>query len=163
MPLSHVKRLFEHMAWADRATAASLEAAPRAAALALPLYAHLLGTELVWLDRLEGLPQSTAVWPEVGPEAILGLAERARARYAAYLAALREPDLERLVPYTNSAGRSFESRVVDILLQVALHGAYHRGQIAQLVRRAGAEPASTDYIAFVRGVPAATRKETPPR
>src|SRR5262245_9979114 len=154
MSLSHVQRLFEHMAWADRAAIDSLQAAPHAPAEALPLFAHVLGAELVWLDRLEGRPQSTPVWPELGLEGVLGLAELARARYAAYVAALREPDLERLVPYTNSAGRSFESRVVDILLQVALHGAYHRGQIAQLLRRDGAEPAATDYIAFVRGAAA---------
>jgi uncharacterized damage-inducible protein DinB len=46
---------------------------------------------------------------------------------------------------------------------VALHGAYHRGQIAQLLRQNGAQPAATDYIGFVRGVPAATRHDAPPR
>jgi hypothetical protein len=38
---------------------------------------------------------------------------------------------------------------------IALHGAYHRGQVALVVRGGGGEPASTDYIGFVRGVPAA--------
>jgi uncharacterized damage-inducible protein DinB len=40
---------------------------------------------------------------------------------------------------------------------VALHGSYHRGQIALLVRAGGSTPAPTDYIAFIRGAPAATR------
>ena len=66
--------------------------------------------------------------------------------------------LQRVVPYTNSAGLSFESSLEDMLMQALLHGCYHRGQIALLVRGAGAEPAPTDYIAFVRGVPAATRR-----
>ena len=43
----------------------------------------------------------------------------------------------------------------DMLLQVVLHGCYHRGQVALVVRGAGAEPSPTDYIAFVRGAPAA--------
>ena len=45
--------------------------------------------------------------------------------------------------------------------QLLLHGAYHRGQIALLLREGGAEPAPTDYIAFVRGAPAATRTPSP--
>ena len=67
--------------------------------------------------------------------------------------------LQRKVAYRNSAGLAFESTIEDMLLQVVLHGCYHRGQIAMLVRGAGAEPSPTDYIAFVRGVPAAV---TPP-
>jgi uncharacterized damage-inducible protein DinB len=68
-------------------------------------------------------------------------------------------DLQRKVAYTNSAGARFESTVEDMLLQVILHGCYHRGQVAMIVRGAGAEPSPTDYIAFIRGAPAAV---TPP-
>jgi len=53
---------------------------------------------------------------------------------------------------------AFRSRVEDILLHVVLHGCYHRGQVAIALREAGAEPSATDFIAFVRGVPAATRQ-----
>jgi uncharacterized damage-inducible protein DinB len=161
MTLSHLKRLFEHMSWADRAAAAALTAAPEPPPLALATYAHVLGAELVWIDRLEGLPQSVAVWPGADLAACRDLADRAQRRYAAYLALLTEPDLDRPVPYTNSAGQSFETRAGDILLHVALHGSYHRGQVAQLLRAAGAVPAATDYIGFVRGVPAATRRDAP--
>ena len=60
-----------------------------------------------------------------------------------------------------SAGQAFRSTLEDILLHVALHGAYHRGQLAMLVRDGHGEPAPTDYIAFVRGV-AAARTVPPP-
>jgi len=39
-----------------------------------------------------------------------------------------------------------------------MHGCYHRGQVAMLIRDGGGTPAPTDYIAFVRGAPAATRQ-----
>jgi uncharacterized damage-inducible protein DinB len=42
---------------------------------------------------------------------------------------------------------------------VALHGAYHRGQIAAALRGAGAVPEPTDFIAFARGSAAATRAD----
>jgi uncharacterized damage-inducible protein DinB len=74
------------------------------------------------------------------------------------VARLNADGLAREVAYTNSAGQAFRSRVDDILVHVALHGAYHRGQLALLTRIGGGQPASTDYIAFVRGAPAATRQ-----
>jgi uncharacterized damage-inducible protein DinB len=36
------------------------------------------------------------------------------------------------------------------LMHVALHGAYHRGQIAQVIRQGGGEPVNTDFITFQR-------------
>jgi len=69
-------------------------------------------------------------------------------------------DVARAIDYRNSAGQAFRSTVEDILLHVALHGTYHRGQIALVIRGGGGEPASTDYIAFIRGAP--TARTAPP-
>jgi uncharacterized damage-inducible protein DinB len=66
-------------------------------------------------------------------------------------------DLARPVTYKNSAGAQFTSLVEDILLHVCLHGAYHRGQITTALRTSGSIPNPTDYIAFIRGAPTATR------
>jgi len=62
------------------------------------------------------------------------------------------------VTYRNSIGDEYTNSPADILIHVALHGAYHRGQIAAAVRAGGDTPATTDYIAYVRGTPAATRR-----
>ncbi len=58
--------------------------------------------------------------------------------------------LEGVVRYVNSAGEGWSSRVEDVLMQVILHGAYHRGQIAADLRAVGAEPAYTDFIEAAR-------------
>jgi uncharacterized damage-inducible protein DinB len=69
------------------------------------------------------------------------------------------PDLlEKPVTYRNSAGDQFTSTVEDILTHVAMHVSYHRGQIAAALRAGGDTPSPTDYIAFTRGAPAATRR-----
>lgn len=52
--------------------------------------------------------------------------------------------------YRSSQGTPFQTSVGDILMHLASHGAYHRGQIALLLRQAGAEPLNTDFITFVR-------------
>jgi uncharacterized damage-inducible protein DinB len=153
------QRLFEHMAWADEEVGRALRARGGAHQDLVQLYAHLLGAELVWLDRVEGAPQSGAVWPELDLAGCGRLAELTRTRYARFVAGLNEPELERRVTYTNSAGATFTSQVADILLQVVLHGSSHRGQISRALRERTGQASPTDYIAFVRGAPAAVRSD----
>jgi uncharacterized damage-inducible protein DinB len=157
--LEQLRRLWAHAEWADAELWGALERQASVLEEAIREYAHILGAEEVWLSRLEGRAARTAVWPELEPEAIGELARSVRAGYRAYFASLTEPDLDREVAYVNSAGLAFRTRVVDILLQVMLHGQYHRGKINLLLRHAGLKPAPVDFIGFVRGVPAATTRQ----
>jgi uncharacterized damage-inducible protein DinB len=155
---AHLTRLFEHMAWADERALKALRASEGASELAHSELAHVLGAEHVWLARLEGRPAAVAVWPELSVDQCEALARETRTGFRAFVERQDDRTLERTVHYRNSAGAEFDSKVSDILLHVALHGSYHRGKVAAALRAAGAEPAATDYIGFVRGVPAATRQ-----
>lgn len=53
--------------------------------------------------------------------------------------------LQHEVEYHTSNGATFRNSVADILTHVALHGSYHRGQIALVTREAGPTPVPTDY------------------
>ncbi|MFL5607348.1 MAG: DinB family protein [Gemmatimonadaceae bacterium] len=157
-------RLFDHLAWADANARDALRAMPASsaeAARATELFAHVAAAEHVWLARLKERQPQHPVWPNLDLAAAAALARDTAAELRRYVASLGPGDLAREVDYTNSAGRRFRDRVDDILVHVAMHGAYHRGQIALLTRQGGGEPASTDYIAFVRGAPAATRTSPP--
>ncbi len=147
------------MTWADERALTALREAGDGHEAAREFYAHVLGAEHVWLARLRERPADVPVWPDFDRERCERLAADARDAYSAYLQSLKRVDLERSVSYVNSAGQAFESRVEDILMHVLLHGAYHRGQVALLLRQGGAQPIPTDYIAFVRGAPAATRAD----
>ena len=154
--LEQLQRLWSHAEWADAALLAALERQGGGPVAALREYAHVLGAEEVWLSRLEGRSPRAAVWPEPVLSGLPELARSIRAGYTAYLAILTEGDLGRGIAYVNSAGLAFTTPVEDILLQVALHGQYHRGKVNLLLRQAGVDPAPVDFIGFVRGVPAAT-------
>ncbi len=158
--LATVYRLWEHAVWADTALLRAVTSAGRPVPGALRELAHVIGTEETWLARLEQRTPRAAVWPDVSAREAETLAARTHQAYGTYLAGLREEDLPGSVPYTNSAGRQFTSSVGDILLHVALHGQYHRGKVNLLLRQAGCEPAPVDYIAFVRGAPAATEADS---
>lgn len=154
-------RLFDHVAWADARVLQRIEAGD-APTSALPLFSHLLAAERVWLARLRGEDTSKLeIWPELSPAACAELAARLRVEFGDLLSSLTEESLSRPVIYRNSAGREFSTQAVDILVHLALHGAYHRGQIATRTRDARGEPVNTDYITFVREVPPIPFPEVP--
>ena len=159
--MKHLVRLAGHLRWADERAQATLRRAGGGPSKALDLYAHLVAAEHVWLARLTGVPPRVPVWPTLTLDACAELAAENHREYAEYLQRLDGADLDRGVAYTNSAGTSFTSTVEDILLHVCLHGTYHRGQIALLLRQGGDTPEATDYIAYMRGAPAATREPRP--
>ena len=156
---SQLARLFAHLGWADQAVVAALRQTPTPAQDWLELFGHVLGSEHVWLARIEGREPQVPVWPTLTIDECASLAQ---VNHQGYLEMLERVDPSRLgamIHYRNSAGREFGSTIEDILLHVCMHGSYHRGQIARAMRQGGAVPAPTDYIGYVRGVPAATRQQ----
>ena len=150
--------LFEHLRWADARTLGALRASNGQPTQARQLYAHVLGAEETWLARIEGRAPGLQVWPELDLEQCTAWAERIHRALGTLVAGLDAHRLAGEVAYVNSEGTAFRSGLRDILLHVALHGQYHRGQVALLLRASGFEPVATDYIAWARGAPAATRQ-----
>jgi len=143
-------RLFAYDAWANHEVLASLRAAQLAPARSLQFIAHVLASERLWWERLEGKGQSVPVWPEFTMAESGNLAADLAQSWKTYLAARSENDLEQSVTYRNSKGETWSSRKDDILMHVVMHSAYHRGQIATDMRGAGLTPAYTDFIHSVR-------------
>ncbi|MEO5579257.1 MAG: DinB family protein [Gemmatimonadaceae bacterium] len=147
---THLNRMFDHLEWADARVLASLRRSTAPPAESLNVYAHIIAAEHVWLARISGLQQRVTIWPELSLDEGADLAKR---NIQGFRMVLRDKSAERLeepITYRNSAGLEFTSTLDDILLHVALHGMYHRGQIATALRKSGSVPIPTDYIAFVR-------------
>ncbi|MEP7344302.1 MAG: DinB family protein [Gemmatimonadaceae bacterium] len=159
---SQLQKLFHHMAWADAQVLQALHATPGSEPLALAYFAHVLGAEHVWLSRIRGVKAQLAVWPALSLEACTAIVAEHSAAFSSMVVDASGADLQRDIEYVNSAGRAFRSTLEDILIHVALHGAYHRGQVAILMRDGGGVPAPTDYIALARDAPAATRQSVAP-
>lgn len=156
--MQYLSRLLGHLAWADDRVLAALRSATNPDPSCRELFAHVLAAEHVWLARLKGETPTHPVWPDLSLEQCAALVQTNQRALTAYVDALSLERLQQGVTYVNSAGRQFTSSIEDILLHVALHGSYHRGQIAWALRKGGSVPIATDYIAFVRGAPAATRQ-----
>lgn len=141
-----LERLFTYDDWANREEVESLRALASPAA-ALRLLTHIIGAEWLWITRIRSESAKMAVWPELSLDQCAAEIDRLR---AAWQNILQTVDRESTIHYRNSKGESWSNSVDDILTHVVMHGAYHRGQIATLVRQGGDTPAYTDYIQAVR-------------
>ena len=157
--LGQLRRLFDHVAWADEEIIGALRKDVGHDAVRRE-YAHLLAAAAVWLDRILERPQRIAVWPDLSVKQTDDLRVALRTEYDALLSHLSADDLDRAIAYVNSAGKAFTNTIGDILLHVALHGQYHRGKVNLLLRQGEADPAPADFIAFVRGAATATEADT---
>lgn len=154
---TYIERLLRSVAWADRQVIAAVRDNPAAQPEAVPLLAHLLAAEHVWLSRMEQREPRLAVWPQLTVAECAALAGENAAGYTALLGRLSDSDLSQPIRYRNTKGQEFVTPLLDILTQVVIHGAYHRGQIANAIGRSGVPAVNTDYITFAREVePAGT-------
>ena len=151
MTIENLKRLFVYDAWGNRAALDSLRIATLSpSSRACAILAHLVGAGRLWLDRVHGRAAAGEIWPNLTfDECEAGFLELEGA-WSAALDSMKSDDLERKITYFNSRGERWESARGDVLMHVILHGTYHRGQIAVLVRDAGSAPAYTDFIEATR-------------
>ena len=151
--VQQLERLFTYDEWANREVLANLAQAERAAApdaRALRLLNHVVGAELLWLARLERRKPPIAVWPELSLSQCAEHVKQLPRQWQDYFADIEPADLATKIEYVNSKGEKHASTIGDVLTHVALHSAYHRGQIAADVRASGREPAYTDFIHCTR-------------
>ncbi len=148
--VAYFERLMEHAHWANARVLDALRESP-GDARPLALFAHVLTTEAIYHARMSGRdPWPQDFWPELGLDRCAELVTANRALYRSFLRSLTDDGLEEPMRYRNSRGEVYDTRLADLLTHVALHGAYHRGQIALSLRAAGAEPPVTDFIACAR-------------
>jgi uncharacterized damage-inducible protein DinB len=142
--------LLGHMRWADTLVADALTAnKAQPPSDAVGLFAHIAAVEHLWYSRIQGVPVAHAVWPKLSPNEARALAEE-HADLFEQLVKEGDATLRRTVSYRNSAGRDFRNTVEEIVTHVTMHGSYHRGQIARIIRASGGDPPYTDYIQFMR-------------
>ena len=148
--LQELRQLFAYDTWANREVLTGLSALEMAPARPVQLLAHIVSAERLWLERLQEKPQSYPVWPDFALLECRREIEELEQSWTAYIADLSLQRLLRAVDYKNSKGERWSNSILDILMHVVVHSAYHRGQIAMAVREAGCTPPYTDFIHAVR-------------
>ena len=156
--IERFRRWFEYEKDAHTKTLLAFQTVPDAEC-ALPsfqkavnLFAHIVAARKMWLFRFgvsgevvkDLFPQNVAL------ENLAPLANDMHEAWFAYLERVDEQELERVFEYQSVDGARFQNSVEDIFTQLFGHSWYHRGQIAQLIKSLGGEPAVTDFVYWCR-------------
>lgn len=110
------------------------------------IFMHILDAEAEWANRIKG---ETYVRSDNSPD-LNSFSSRIEENTALFQAIITSHTADEPVSYHNFSGDPFVSQLSDIILQVWIHGAYHRGQIFQCIKQKGGEELETDYILFTR-------------
>lgn len=147
------------MEWADAQIWSAALNVPALAhdAATLERLHHFHSTQWAYLQVLQGLPidiPDLATFPELRP--VGRWARRFYRELPALCDTLVPPRLDQHVEFPWAAqiakrlgAAAGPANAGECILQLALHTAHHRGQVATVLRAAGAEPPTIDYIAWI--------------
>jgi uncharacterized damage-inducible protein DinB len=111
---------------------------------------HILSAEWIWLER----------WKGTSPKGMLNAAgyktamsvrkrwESVESERAEFIRTLAPERLHAVISYVNTRGQTFAYPLWQMMVHVANHSTYHRGQITTLLRQLGAQPATTDFLDY---------------
>jgi uncharacterized damage-inducible protein DinB len=147
----YFRQLLDYDRWANHEAIESLKYAGGEAEHGRKLLGHIIGAQRAWLGRF-GLPGQPPfeVWPNLTLEEASQAVDELHERWLGLVGKFSSEQLTEDLRYRNTKGVEFRTPIRDVLTQVIIHGAYHRGQIAAAVRLADSQPAATDYVVYVR-------------
>lgn len=158
MRLAEYHNLLAHMAWADAVTwktALDVAAAREDAQVADKLY-HLHCVQWAYLQVWHGEPLHLPERGTLGDlAALLAWARPCYPALRAFAETLDDAALARPLTFpwatelVNRFGSVAPATLAETIVQVAMHTAYHRGQIATRLRELGGEPQITDFIMWI--------------
>jgi len=158
MRLDNDRNLLAHMEWADALTWNTVnrfDAAQADAQIADKLY-HLHTVHWAYLQVWRGEPVQIPERETVGDlAALLAWARPYYPSLRAFVETLDDAARSRPLTFPWAAelvkrfGSAAPATLDETILQVAMHTAYHRGQIAARIRELGGEPQTTDFIVWV--------------
>jgi uncharacterized damage-inducible protein DinB len=151
--LQQIRRMNDYDTWANQRMLGSVRTASNPSARLCGLIAHIFSSKRMWLGRINASEDATiSTWPELSYEETIALEQEMRAAWGMYLGGLTDNDLQHVVHYEIKDVGPGQQTVVDIIMHKFMHAAYHRGQIALLVREEGGTPASTDLVVWAKAI-----------
>ncbi|HJV10407.1 MAG TPA: DinB family protein [Burkholderiales bacterium] len=158
--MNYLQTLMRYKAWANELVFAAAAQLPQAELTSprkivfgsmLRTLNHVYAMDEVWRAHLEGRPHG---YTTRNPEACPPLAELRHAQkaidgwFVQYADSLSRED--EIVDFQFIGGGPGAMTRRDILLHVANHGTYHRGNVAAMMYQAGVAPPTTDLPVFLR-------------
>ena len=107
---------------------------------------HILTAHSLWLDRINAEPFRYGIWQNIPKENWRKLNND---NYQRSMNILEHKVPESIIEYEDHKGNFQVKWLRDIISHINLHGAYHRGQLAFMLRQSNIIPPITDYSDFI--------------
>lgn len=113
---------------------------------------HIYQADRIWFARLQGEPTGSlaAFAPPAEWDAFVQDWTAHLDHFVAWAEKLDDAGWRRVVAYRDTKGNAYETPVYQILLHLANHNSYHRGQVTAFLRQLGHTPVATDLIFYYR-------------
>jgi uncharacterized damage-inducible protein DinB len=111
---------------------------------------HIVSAQGIWISRWKG-ESPKAMWSAAEfptPASIREKWEPLAADLAAFVQAQTEESVAKPVHYKNLKGDPMSYPLGHLMLHMANHSTYHRGQVTTLIRQLGAQPLSSDLVVY---------------
>ena len=156
MSTSAIQSLFAYKAWANAELFAALQNLPAAHAeqlhTCIRTLNHIYVVDRLFRARLADEPTPFHATNTKETPTLAGLraeVEATDAWYVDYVSKLAEPALSRVLSFTFADGDAGHMSVEEILLHVTAHGAYHRGNVGQVLKSIDIAPPRDLYTKFL--------------
>jgi len=112
---------------------------------------HATSAEWIWLSRWRGVSPKAGLNEDDFPtlESIRTRWHTGEQDMRAFLAALNDEALQRVVQYTNTRGQPFAFPLWQLMAHVVNHGTQHRSEVAALLTDWGCSPGDMDLSLFL--------------
>lgn len=118
----------------------------------LSLFSHLLSSQIIWHNRIKGLPTSPfPLWEVYKLTELKSMIDESYSNWMNYLEKDHHNEtFEEMIFYKDSKGDKHESTIKQIIIHVINHSTHHRAQMSVRMRDLGITPPVTDFIVYSR-------------
>ncbi len=112
--------------------------------------AHMVWAEWLWLERWQDHSPMEVFQPSQfpSPQSVSSRWRAIQAGQGVFMSSLTEEALQRVGRYINRKGETWEYVRWRQLQHLFNHSTYHRGQVTNMLRQLGADPATTDFLVY---------------
>ena len=109
---------------------------------------HVLQADYRWLHRFKGKPivEIPNGWNDANTRTMITTLLGIHQEMIQQVKSMT--DINQLIRFTTAKGTTHEMPFDVLLTHVVNHGTYHRGQLVNMIRMAGAEAVGTDYFLY---------------
>jgi uncharacterized damage-inducible protein DinB len=111
---------------------------------------HIVSAQWIWLSRWKG-ESPKGMWNAADyptPASIREKSEALAKELAGFAAEQTEESVAKPLNYKNLKGEPMSFPLGQLMIHMANHSTYHRGQVTTLLRQLGAQPISTDFVLY---------------